>query len=120
MDQVLIVLTSLFGGLNILQLIFWQAERKKANASAEAIELENQKKQQEMRTDEVERLYKQLDALTEKWFKMQKEANEAMNQVAAMKTEVTYLKGLRCYNTLCAVRIRHKENELQPINTTQS
>jgi len=120
MEQILIILASLFGGLNILQLVFWQAEKKKANASAEAIELDNEKKQQEMRRDEVERLYKQLDELTEKWFKMQKEANEAMNQVAVMKAELTYLKGLRCYNTLCSVRIRHKENDPQSINTQQS
>ncbi|MDT3367895.1 hypothetical protein ACOMSG_13175 [Macellibacteroides fermentans] len=120
MDQVLIILTGLFGGLNVLQLVFWQAEKKKANASAEAIEIENQKKQQEMRRDEVERLYKQLDELTDKWFAMQKEANEAINQVAAMKAEVTYLKGLRCYNTLCTVRIRHKESELHHLNTQQS
>ena len=120
MEQILIILTGLFGGLNVLQLVFWQAEKKKANASAEAIEIENQKKQQEMRRDEVERLYKQLDELTDKWFTMQKEANEAINQVAAMKAEVTYLKGLRCYNTLCTVRIRNKESELHHLNTLSS
>ena len=48
MNELLIILTSLFGGLNIFQFFFFRAEKRKAFAQADSMDLENARKAREI------------------------------------------------------------------------
>ncbi|MCP9610829.1 hypothetical protein [Coprobacter tertius] len=99
-----IILSGLFGGLNIFQFIFFRAERKKALAAAESMVLDNEQKKLDLRQDDYEYLTKKCDKLTKDYFEMLEKAQLAMQEVAQMKSEITHLKGLRCYKTICPER----------------
>ena len=106
-----IILSGLFGGLNIFQFIFFRAERKKAHAAAESLALDNEQKKQDLRQDDYEYLAKKCDKLTKDYFEMLEKAQKAMSDVSELKCEITYLKGLRCYKTICNERIQNKNND---------
>ncbi|MCP9611137.1 hypothetical protein [Coprobacter tertius] len=108
MSELWVVLTGLFGGLNIFQFIFLRAERKKAFAAAESIVLDNNRKKQDLKQDDYEYLTKKCDKLTKDYFEMLDKAQKAMADVSELKCEITYLKGLRCYKTICPERIQNK------------
>ena len=49
------------------------------------------------------RTYRQSAVLTERNF--QKKVDEKCQELAALRSQIQYLKGLRCYNTTCPNRI---------------
>ena len=109
MNELLIILTSLFGGLNIFQFFFFRAEKRKAFAQADSMDLENARKAREIHKDDYEHLSKKCDKLTQDYFLMLEKAQKAMEEVSELKCEIAYLKGLRCYVTICPNRIQRKE-----------
>ena len=50
------------------------------------------------------RSYRQSAVLTERNF--QKKVDEKCQELAALRSQIQYLKGLRCYNTTCPNRIK--------------
>ena len=50
------------------------------------------------------RSYRQVATVKERNF--QKKVDEKCQELAALKSQVQYLKGLRCYNTTCSHRIK--------------
>lgn len=50
------------------------------------------------------RSYRQVATVKERNF--QKKVDEKCQELAALKSQVQYLKGLRCYNTTCTHRIK--------------
>ena len=110
MNELLIILTSLFGGLNIFQFFFFRAEKRKAFAQADSMDLENARKAREIHKDDYEHLSKKCDKLTQDYFLMLEKAQKAMEEVSELKCEIAYLKGLRCYVTICPNRIQRKED----------
>ena len=110
MNELLIILTSLFGGLNIFQFLFFRAERKKAFATAEGLMLDNEQKKQDLHQGNYDYLTKRCDKLVKDYFEMMEKAQTAMDEAAKLRSEITYLKGLRCYVTICQNRIQRKED----------
>lgn len=119
MNEFLIILTSLFGGLNIFQFIFFRAEKRKAFAKADSMDLENTRAAREIYRDDYEHLSNKCDKLTQDYFLMLEKAQKAMEEVSELKCEIAYLKGLRCYVTICQNRIQRKDDLSNKKNNIQ-
>ena len=104
------ILTVLFGGTSIFQFFFYKYEKRKKEAEVAAMELENRGKSQELDQNKAEYIQERVNKLQEDYLKMFELVQTKCNEVADLKVQITYLKGLRCYNTTCEIRIRKKED----------
>lgn len=118
------------GGLGALltYLVTFKSKKKQAEAEAEQQEIEVEQKKQDLKQDQYDYLQKtcdkyikdyhelegcfrkQISELREQINKIMLENSKAIsdkcNEIAALKSEVTYLKGIRCYNFTCQNRIK--------------
>lgn len=83
------------------------------------MDLENARKAREIHKDDYEHLSKKCDKLTQDYFLMLEKAQKAMEEVSELKCEIAYLKGLRCYVTICPNRIQRKEDFNNTKNNVQ-
>lgn len=105
------ILSVLLGGTNILQFIFYKSEKKKKQAEVIAMELTNKEKSNELDQGRTDYFVERIDTLQKDYLSMFEIVQGKCNEVAELKVEITYLKGLRCYNTTCTNRLRKKEEE---------
>ena len=105
------ILTVLFGGTSIFQFFFYKYEKRKKESEVAAMELENRGKSQELDQNKAEYIQERVNKLQEDYLKMFELVQTKCNEVADLKVQITYLKGLRCYNTTCEIRIRKKEDD---------
>lgn len=117
----------LFGGgigAGIMQLYTAKANKQKLAAEAQGAQAETERKRQDNMQDAFDTMYQELNqcmkdysAISEEYRehreKMRKYEESIQEQIrskcvelAELKSKVTYLKGIRCYNTLCPNRIR--------------
>lgn len=118
------------GGLGsaITYLINLRSNRKLAT-------LEVNKKTHEFHQDEVDYLQGTLDKYMKDYHEMEKDfrenvtqlrnqidelmaknsviISEKCNEIAALRSKVTYLKGIRCYNFTCPQRIKNSPDKTQ-------
>ena len=115
-------------GAAITYIVTFKAKRHQAEAEAESTEVEVEHKKQDLKQDQYDFLQKtcdkyirdyhtlendfrkQLQTLRDEIDKISLEKSKAISdkctEIAELKSKVTYLKGIRCYNFTCQHRIK--------------
>lgn len=128
-DWALAIISSGGLGAAITYVLTFKSKRMQAMAEAESTELEVEHKKQDLKQDQYDFLQKtcdkyikdyhtlendfrkQLQALRDEIDKLSLEKSKAIsdkcNEIAELKSKVTYLKGIRCYNFTCQHRIKN-------------
>lgn len=126
-EVILSIATTLFGGLNIFQLVFWRSERKKHNAEASSADTDAKQKEIDLHQDQYDFLLQKLSDYQKEYYdlaeKLKKATtehyneiedmnrkfslliNDKCNEIAVLKSKLIYFKGLRCYDSACPKRI---------------
>ena len=118
------ILTALFAGCNVLQFVFWRQTKQKTQAEADGATVDVQQKIKDLHTDAYEDLVERLNKyqndyfdLGEKVQQMSREFTEKItskcNEIAELKSQVIYFKGLRCYKSDCSLRIGKNPKDKQ-------
>ena len=122
------ILGILLGGGGIGSLVTWAFQFKSEKRIKEAEAKQSEKTVESMATandrDKFESMYVQITKMmqdynnlsddyrsyrqgaTVKERNFQKKVDEKCQELAALKSQVQYLKGLRCYNTTCTHRMK--------------
>ena len=119
------------GGLGaaITYILTFKSKRLQAMAEAESTEVEVEHKKQDLKQDQYDFLQKtcdkyikdyhtlendfrkQLQTLRDEIDKISLEKSKAIsdkcNEIAELKSKVTFLQGIRCYNFTCQNRIKN-------------
>ena len=135
LDRALAIISSGSLGAAITYVLTFKSKRMQAMAEAESTELEVEHKKQDLKQDQYDFLQKtcdkyikdyhtlendfrkQLQTLRDEIDKISLEKSKAIsdkcNEIAELKSKVTYLKGIRCYNFTCQHRIKNNpENDV--------
>jgi len=129
------ILSLLFGGgigALLMQIYTARANKKKLVAEAEDTITEVARKKQDNKQDAFDTMYQELNqcmkdytAISEEYRehreKMRKYEESVQEQIhvkcvelAELKSKITYLKGIRCYDTLCPHRIQNNPDHNAP------
>lgn len=122
-------------GAVITYIFTFKSKKKQVEAEAEQQVVEVEWKKQELKQDQYDYLQKtcdkyirdyhelegdfrkQIQELREQMDKIMLEKSQAISakctEIAALKSEVTYLKGLRCYNFICQKRIKENPDKVK-------
>ena len=134
-DWALAIISSGSLGAAITYILTFKSKRIQAMAEAESTEVEVEHKKQDLKQDQYDFLQKtcdkyikdyhtlendfrkQLQTLRDEIDKISLEKSKAIsdkcNEIAELKSKVTYLKGIRCYNFTCQHRIKNNpENDV--------
>ena len=79
------LMSTLFAGANIFQFIFFKSTKKKPEAEAESVTLDNQQKELQIREKGINDLLRQCDDTLERSMKMQTELQRLMMEVAELR-----------------------------------
>lgn len=114
------------GGLGAFLMQVYTAKVNKAKLikEVEDTHVEIERKKQDNHQDAFDSMYQQLNRCMEDYTALsdayrdhreksrqyeesvQAQIHEKCNELASMKAKIIYLKGIRCYNTLCQNRIK--------------
>lgn len=107
-----------------MQLYTARTEKKRKEMEVEEACTDIERKKQDNKQDAFETLYGELNKCLEDYTQLSESYREhrektrkyeeavqdqirtKCNELAAMKSKIIYLKGIRCYNTLCPNRVR--------------
>lgn len=84
-ETILMILTGLFAGTNILQFLFLKSSKTKAQAEAESATLDNQQKALDIRQDAMKGIQQQCDDMMTRMLGMQAELQKYMMEVAELR-----------------------------------
>lgn len=128
LEMALAIISSGGLGAAITYIFTFKAKKLQAEAEAESTELEVEHRKQDLKQDQYDFLQKtcdkyikdyhtlendfrkQLQVLRDEIDKVSLEKSKAISdkctEIAELKSKVTYLKGIRCYNFTCQHRIK--------------
>ena len=128
-DWALAIISSSSLGAAITYVLTFKSKRLQAMAEAESTEVEVEHKKQDLKQDQYDFLQKtcdkyikdyhtlendfrkQLQTLRDEIDKISLEKSKAIsdkcNEIAELKSKVTFLQGIRCYNFTCQNRIKN-------------
>lgn len=128
LEMALAIISSGGLGAAITYIFTFKAKKLQAKAEAESTELEVEHRKQDLKQDQYDFLQKtcdkyikdyhtlendfrkQLQVLRDEIDKVSLEKSKAISdkctEIAELKSKVTYLKGIRCYNFTCQHRIK--------------
>lgn len=128
-DWALAIISSGSLGAAITYVLTFKSKRIQAIAEAESTEVEVEHKKQDLKQDQYDFLQKtcdkyikdyhtlendfrkQLQILRDEIDKISLEKSKAIsdkcNEIAELKSKVTFLQGIRCYNFTCQNRIKN-------------
>ena len=128
-DWALAIISSGSLGAAITYILTFKSKRLQAMAEAESTEVEVEHKKQDLKQDQYDFLQKtcdkyikdyhilendfrkQLQTLRDEIDKISLEKSKAIsdkcNEIAELKSKVTFLQGIRCYNFTCQNRIKN-------------
>lgn len=128
-DWALAIISSGSLGAAITYVLTFKSKRIQAMAEAESTEVEVEHKKQDLKQDQYDFLQKtcdkyikdyhtlendfrkQLQTLRDEIDKISLEKSKAIsdkcNEIAELKSKVTFLQGIRCYNFTCQNRIKN-------------
>ena len=128
-DWALAIISSGSLGAAITYILTFKSKRIQAMAEAESTEVEVEHKKQDLKQDQYDFLQKtcdkyikdyhtlendfrkQLQTLRDEIDKISLEKSKAIsdkcNEIAELKSKVTFLQGIRCYNFTCQHRIKN-------------
>lgn len=115
-DTILSIALALFGGLNIFQFIFFRATKQKYEAEAQKEKTEAEHGRIDLQQDQYDYVNAQLTKIQEEYYTLAdryrstmsqhlKEIDGKCNEIAQLKSKLSYFKGLRCYRSACANRL---------------
>lgn len=126
-EWILGIITALFGGLNIFQIIYWRAEKKKHQAEADSADTDAKQKEIDLHQDQYDFLLQKLTEFQKDYYdlsdrlkqvttshineisdierKFGEAINEKCNEISSLKSKLIYYKGLRCYDSNCHKRL---------------
>lgn len=129
LDWALAIISSGSLGAAITYILTFKSKRIQAMAEAESTEVEVEHKKQDLKQDQYDFLQKtcdkyikdyhtlendfrkQLQTLRDEIDKISLEKSKAIsdkcNEIAELKSKVTFLQGIRCYNFTCQNRIKN-------------
>lgn len=129
LDWALAIISSGSLGAAITYILTFKSKRLQAMAEAESTEVEVEHKKQDLKQDQYDFLQKtcdkyikdyhtlendfrkQLQTLRDEIDKISLEKSKAIsdkcNEIAELKSKVTFLQGIRCYNFTCQNRIKN-------------
>lgn len=124
METVLIIISSLFGGLNIFQFIFFRAERRKRNAEADLATMDVKTKDVGLQQDQFNFISEKLTEYLKEYYALDEQMrvvtreysqtiNKKCNEIAELKSKLIYFGGLRCYKSDCSQRVSNKLNDTE-------
>lgn len=134
-DLVISILSILFGGglgAFFNQVYTAKVNKRKMKFEADEASVSVQQKKQDLKQDAYETVYQQLNkcladyaAMAEEYREhrektrkyeesVQQQIHEKCVELASLKSKVTYLQGLCCYDTLCPNRVK-----INPMNTKE-
>lgn len=116
-ETILSVLLALLGGVNIFQFLFLRATKKKYEAEARAAETAAEHGRVDLQQDQYDYVNSQLSKIQQEYYDLAAKYRETMtnhlqeidnkcNEIAELKSKLTYFKGLRCYCSDCDKRVR--------------
>lgn len=125
---ILEILVGLFAGMNILQFVFWRKTKRKLEAETAMSEIEAQQAKTDLQQDQFDYVNDQLSKIQQEYYDLAAKYRETMtlhlseidekcNEIAGLKSKLTYFKGLRCYRSECTQRIRtspYKKDDTSP------
>ena len=134
-DWALAIISSGSLGAAITYVLTFKSKRLQAMTEAESTEVEVEHKKQDLKQDQYDFLQKtcdkyikdyhtlendfrkQLQTLRDEIDKISLEKSKAIsdkcNEIAELKSKVTFLQGIRCYNFTCQHRIKNNpENDV--------
>lgn len=128
LEMALAIISSGGLGAAITYIFTFKAKKLQAEAEAESTEIEVEHRKQDLKQDQYDFLQKtcdkyikdyhtlendfrkQLQVLRDEIDKVSLEKSKAISdkctEIAELKSKVTYLKGIRCYNFTCQHRIK--------------
>lgn len=128
LEMALAIISSGGLGAAITYIFTFKAKKLQAEAEAESTEIEVEHRKQDLKQDQYDFLQKtcdkyikdyhtlendfrkQLQVLRDEIDKVSLEKSKAIydkcTEIAELKSKVTYLKGIRCYNFTCQHRIK--------------
>lgn len=129
LEMALAIISSGGLGAAITYIFTFKAKKLQAEAEAESTEIEVEHKKQDLKQDQYDFLQKtcdkyikdyhtlendfrkQLQMLRDEIDKVSLEKSKAISdkctEIAELKSKVTYLKGIRCYNFTCQHRVKN-------------
>lgn len=116
-DTVLEIGLSLLGGLNIFQFIFFRKTKRRLEAETAKTEIETAQAKVDLHQDQYDYVSEQLSKIQQEYYDLAaryretmtehlKEIDQKCNEIAELKSKLVYFKGLRCYRSDCAERIK--------------
>lgn len=116
-DTILAILTTLFGGVNIFQFLYYRSTKKKYEADADKASTSAAHDKLDLHQDQYDYVNAQLSKIQEEYYALAdkyrktmtehlSEIDEKCNEIAELKSKLVYFKGLRCYRSDCPTRIR--------------
>lgn len=121
------LLLAIFGGLNILQLIFPRKTQRQVEAKTKGSEIDTQQKASDLFQDQYDYVLKQLTKYQTDYFNLLETVQQSArahtetieqkcNEIAELKSKIAYFRGIRCYRCDCSQRIREyvKQDDKQP------
>ena len=114
-DAILSVLVALLGGVNIFQLFFYRSTKKRYEAEAEKVKTAADHDRLDLHQDQYDYVNAQLTKIQQEYYDLAGRYRETMtahlleidskcNEIAELKSKLTYFKGLRCYRSDCPTR----------------
>ena len=116
-EAILGIITALLGGVNIFQLLFLRATKRKYEAEARKAETETEQAKTDLHQDQYDYVNEQLSKIQQEYYSLAARYRETMtehlteidqkcNEIAELKSKLVYFKGLRCYCSDCDKRIK--------------
>ena len=119
------------GGIGALgmQLYTARVNKQKLAKEVEDAHVDIERKRQDNKQDAFDTMYQELSKCMEDYTTLsdnyrahrekarqyeesvQEQIREKCNELAAMKAKIIYLKGIRCYDTLCPKRIKNNPDK---------
>lgn len=115
LDTILSILVALLGGVNIFQFLFLRSTKKKYEAEAEKVKTAADHDKLDLHQDQYDYVNAQLTKIQQEYYDLASRYRETMtahlleidgkcNEIAELKSKLTYFKGLRCYRSDCPTR----------------
>lgn len=116
-ETILSIVAALLGGINIFQLFFFRATKKKYEAEAKVAMTAAEHGQVDLHQDQYDYVNAQLSKIQQEYYELAdkyratmtthlREIDEKCNEIAELKSKLVYFKGLRCYSSDCNKRVK--------------
>lgn len=142
LSQILEILGFLTGGAGLNYLFLWKTNKLKAKNEAENIGADVASKNFAVHRDQSEYLLEKLTQYQREYYNLEDEhrerikkfqeelttsqrkfsevVNRKCEELAELKSKITYLKGISCYKTICENRIRQNPNKIHKEETNDN